>query len=792
MAPFKVGPDFIDPGYHALATGRPGRNLDPWLTSEELIEPLLVHGSRTPDVADVSVIEGVMGLFDGRLGTDGFASTAHIARLTNSPVVLVADISSASRSLAASLHGLRTFDDSITVAGVILNKSGSQRHFGEVARNCERIGLPVFGHLPRDAGISVPSRHLGLVPAAERDSAQATLDHLAASIEHHLDLDALLDLARSAPEIDAAPWSPRKAIERETIDLVATGDRGTHHQTRIAVAGGRAFTFRYAETEELMRASGLEPVIFDPIRDAHLPQDVHGIYLGGGFPEVHATALASNTSLLGELKSAAQAGMPIVAECAGMLYLLETLQGRPFADVLPATAAMGPRLTLGYRTAIAPQDTLIARAGETVRGHEFHRTQTEPGVGEHAAWELSADDKAWAEGFSLTFARGLPNIHASYLHTHWAGFSQLAARFAQACHDFAAHGRWQRPTVATTAEPGTSGPTANDTTAASGLLFHGDNEIDADLEDFAVNVRSAAPPAWLRAILTDELATLGSYPSTTSATDALAGHHGVRPDQVLVTNGASEGFTLLARALADRTWCIVHPQFTEPDAAARAAGIAPSYAFSLADIPTDADVIMIGNPTNPTGELHEATTLRSLLRPRRVLIVDEAFMDVAGDHESLIAADDMAGIVVVRSVTKTWSLAGVRAGYLVGDTNVLTGCARHQPHWSVNSLALAALCATTTPAAKKEAAAWYADVALRRAHLMNGLRALGLRARESHASFVLVQVGFGVREALRAKGFAVRRCDTFPGLDASWVRIAVREPAITDALLRALSEVLHA
>ena len=233
VAPAKVGPDYIDPGYHALATGRPGRNLDPWLTSEELIVPLLLHGARTPDPADVAVIEGVMGLFDGRIGTGGFASTAHLATLTRSPVILVADISSAARTIAATLHGLRTFDPGVDVVGVILNKAGSVRHAHEVRSSVEAIGLPVLGVLPRDAGVSAPSRHLGLIPAAERTDASTTQLISAASGEWDDELFSRLGLPRRLmPPIVSAGTrlgTLRPALARDlgigAIDVVAQAQR---------------------------------------------------------------------------------------------------------------------------------------------------------------------------------------------------------------------------------------------------------------------------------------------------------------------------------------------------------------------------------------------------------------------------------------------------------------------------------------------------------------------------------------------------------------------------------------
>lgn len=423
----KVGPDYIDPGYHALASGRPGRNLDPHLCGPDAMVPLLLHGARG---ADVAVVEGVMGLFDGKVGTDGFSSTAHVATLTRSPVVLVVDVSRASRSLGAVVHGMATYDDAVDVVGVVLNQVSSPRMVDEVRR---AMPLPVLGALPRDADVSAPSRHLGLVPAAERGLAADALDRLAAQVEAHLDLDALLDVARAAPALDGEAWDAGAALE-------ASGARGQRHagpdgpvapRTRpvVAVAGGRAFTFRYAETEELLRAAGCEPVAFDPMGDAGLPAGTRGIYLGGGFPEVHAAELTGNAPLRRELAAAVADGVPTVAECAGLLYLADTLDGAPMVGAVPASAAMHERLTLRYPEAVAPHDTLLTRAGERVTGHEFHRTRIDPGHGPVPAWEVDGI----AEGFAG------PTLHASYLHTHWAGHPQLTARFADAvrAHDHA-------------------------------------------------------------------------------------------------------------------------------------------------------------------------------------------------------------------------------------------------------------------------------------------------------------------------------------------------------------------
>jgi cobyrinic acid a,c-diamide synthase len=413
----KVGPDYIDPGYHALACGRPGRNLDPHLVGEQRIVPLLLHGAAD---AELAVIEGVMGLFDGKVGGRGFASTAHVATLTRSPVVLVVDIARSSRSIGAVVHGMATWDPDVRVAGVVLNQAGSPRHAREVA---DSIDLPVLGTIGRDPDLAVPSRHLGLVPAAERDEARHALDTLADRIAELVDLDAVLALARSAPELDGEPWEPTREVRSGGFETglrpsstigASTIGASTAGRPVVAMAGGRAFTFRYAETEELLRAAGCAVVGFDPMVDPRLPDGTAGIYLGGGFPEVHARGLTDNVVLRRELAAAIADGVPTVAECAGLLYLCDSLDSSPMVGAIAAEAAMTERLTLRYPTMTATTDSLLTRAGETITGHEFHRTQVTP----------ACDDLGYVG----------PSLYASYLHTHWAGHPQLAQRFADAVH----------------------------------------------------------------------------------------------------------------------------------------------------------------------------------------------------------------------------------------------------------------------------------------------------------------------------------------------------------------------
>ncbi|MFB4303656.1 cobyrinate a,c-diamide synthase [Actinomadura sp. NTSP31] len=420
VSPHKVGPDYIDPGYHSLATGRPGRNLDPWLTSEEMVVPLFLHGAAG---ADVAVVEGVMGLYDGAAGLGpsdsagggDYASTAHVATLLDAPVVLVVDASAAAgRSVAALVHGFRSFG-TVRVGGVILNRLGSDGHERMCRDAVEELGLPVLGALRRSDDAVTPSRHLGLVPAAERSAeAVESVRRLGDLVAASCDLDALLALAQGAPQLDAVPWDPSTAVPEK--------HRG---RPRIAVAGGPVFTFGYAENEELLEAAGAEVVRFDPLQDESLPDGTRGVVIGGGFPEVYAAQLSSNERLRKELAAFANASRPLYAECAGLLYLAQELDGVPMCGVLNgAKAAMAPRLTLGYRAAVAVADSVVARAGERVHGHEFHRTVTDPDHGETAAWQ-------WSASGPVGFVRG--DCVASYLHVHWAGSPWFASRMVAAC-----------------------------------------------------------------------------------------------------------------------------------------------------------------------------------------------------------------------------------------------------------------------------------------------------------------------------------------------------------------------
>jgi cobyrinic acid a,c-diamide synthase len=778
----KVGPDYIDPGYHSLATGRPGRNLDPHLVGEERLVPLLLHGAGG---ADVAIIEGVMGLYDGQIGGDGFASTAHVARVTQTPVVLVVDVSHASRSIAATVHGMVTWDPTVRVVGVILNKAGSQRHADEVIRALESTGLPVLGTLFRDDGIVAPSRHLGLIPADERDDAIAAVDRLAERIAAAVDLEAIVALAKQATALDADPWNPTSVVEVPVSPVVEVATKSPSKPPCIAVAGGRAFTFRYAETTELLEAAGCEVVTFDPLTDESLPDGTTGLYLGGGFPEMHASALSANEPLQAQLRSAIAAGLPTVAECAGLLYLCRSVDGAPMVGALDADAHMTPRLTLAYRTAVAPNDHLLAPAGTRVTGHEFHRTTVHP-TGD-AAWVTQAGPMGFAT----------PTLHASYLHTHWAGHPTLAERFASAARGFEArpagshlNQRTRATVVEVPAQPASKPP-------PNPLRHHGDREVREGLVDFAVNVYDGTRPAWLDDALRASLDAVDRYPDPTEAERAIARRHGRESDDVLATAGAAEAFGLIARLRDWKRPVIIHPQFTEPDVALATAEHAPQHVildaatgFTLDpdSVPDDADLVIIGNPTNPTSVLHPDAAIRALLKPGRTVVVDEAFMDAVPGERNSLAGVRTPGLIVIRSLTKLWSIPGIRAGYVLAAPDVIQQLRDLQPPWSASAPALAAMIACASEDARDEQNNRAKRLERDRATLITGLTELGIEvAGKPAAPFVLARVGAGVHAQLRDAGYAVRRCDTFPGLDDSWVRIAVRSPEIAAKFLATLT-----
>ncbi len=421
---FKVGPDYIDPMFHQHVTNRACRNLDPVLTSEAYVQECFAHHSQ---LCEYALVEGVMGLFDGighgeekQKSTD-FASTVHIARLLDLPVVLVIDCSRLSGSVAAIAHGYQSFDPRIKMAGVVLNRVGSDRHLSLLKDSLEPLQLPILGVLRRQDNITIPDRHLGLVPTAELLELNAVIDRLADLGDSCFDWQRLLPLLKS--EVTSTPVSLSAPVPLCPSSV------------RIAVARDRAFNFYYQDNLDLLQQLGAELVFWSPLTDAGLPQDVQGMYFGGGFPEVFAQQLAANTSAREAVKTAILGGMPAIAECGGLMYLCEQIidfeeQSWPMVGVLPTSAVMGKRLTLGYRRAVALQNSLLVDAGTTVYGHEFHRshlisTPTQPLF---QTSRYDCEENMGNEGWGW-----LKNVHASYIHLHWGESVEIPQRFLADC-----------------------------------------------------------------------------------------------------------------------------------------------------------------------------------------------------------------------------------------------------------------------------------------------------------------------------------------------------------------------
>jgi cobyrinic acid a,c-diamide synthase len=400
-----VGPDFIDPGYHALASGFPPRNLDAWLCGADAVPAL---AARAAAGGDVLIIEGVMGLFDG--ASDGtVSSTADVARLLDAPVLLVVDASALSDSVAALVHGYASYRPDLRLAGVILNQVGSAGHETLLREALAGSPTPVLGALPRDDAFRWRDRHLGLIPVAEQPAqVGAALDRLARGVAAHLDLAAVMAAAAAAPRRPTRP-----------VPLPPPGS-----PFRVAVAGGAAFTFTYTDTLDALVAAGAEIIPFDPLSAESLPPGIDGLLIGGGFPEVHGAQLAANAPLLADLRDQIANGLPAWAECGGLLLLARTLDGRRLAGVLPAAGAMSGQLTLGYRLATSTVASPIGPAGTTVRGHEFHYSTMDP-PGE--ALRLSSRWGERTDGFATE------TLLATYLHHHPGGDPSAVAAFAATC-----------------------------------------------------------------------------------------------------------------------------------------------------------------------------------------------------------------------------------------------------------------------------------------------------------------------------------------------------------------------
>ena len=442
---FKVGPDYIDPMFHRALTGRPAYNLDPVLTSEAYVQRC--YQTHVADV-EQAVVEGVMGLFDGAGGGDT-ASTAHIARLLHLPVVLVVDCGRLSRSLAAILHGYCTFDPQVHIAGVVLNQVGSDRHRAMLQAAIAPLQIPVLGIFPRDSDLTLPDRHLGLVPTNELPDLTRRFDYLATLGQRCCDWDALSPLlaVRGVGERRG-----RGAGERGSKGLATPGLPGFPRSQgkkaseiaaplRIGVARDRAFNFYYADNLAALEQAGAECIPFSPLTDSAPPSDLDGLYLGGGFPEIFAAALADNVSMKKALAKQLAAGLPTIAECGGLMYLGRSLtdfdgQTWPMVGALPLDTAMTGRLSLGYRRVTALQASPLLPAGATLWGHEFHRSALASPVTHplYATEPYPVEGAAPPQSSQEGICQG--DIHASYVHLHWGDRPELPARFIRYCQKF--------------------------------------------------------------------------------------------------------------------------------------------------------------------------------------------------------------------------------------------------------------------------------------------------------------------------------------------------------------------
>jgi len=416
---YKVGPDYIDPGYHTSATGRPSRNLDTWMIPAERVKELF---SRSAVNADICIIEGVMGLFDGYDGRTESGSTAEVAKLLSAPVVLVIDAGSMARSAAAIALGFKTFDPQLNLAGVILNNVAGAAHAQWLTEAVQSVGLTVLGCVSRDQNLSVPERHLGLYMAGERTAAtQKFIEAAKEVVRQNIDLSALESLARTAPEMEDGVRTLR----------VPTLERAT----RIGIARDEAFCFYYEDNFDLLREAGAELVFFSPLHDSAPPPNLSGLYLGGGYPELYAAQLAENESMRAALKSAIESGIPTYAECGGLMSLAESYFDDagieyPMMGVLPGSTRLTGKLKMGYREVVGLESSPLLEKSQTARGHEFHYSEwIRPEESNSFAYEIQPrmGGESQPEGFTKN------NLLASYVHLHFASNPTLARNFVAAC-----------------------------------------------------------------------------------------------------------------------------------------------------------------------------------------------------------------------------------------------------------------------------------------------------------------------------------------------------------------------
>ncbi len=433
VQPFKCGPDYIDPGHHRAAAGRPSRNLDCWMMGEEGVRRSFARAAAD---ADCAVVEGVMGLFDGAFSGKIDGSTAHVAKLLGIPVILVVNAKAMARSLAALVHGFATFEPGVEIVGVIANNVSSPKHEGLLKEALTAAQLPpLLGAIPHEKKLELPERHLGLLPSPESKLDDEWHERLADLVEQHVDIDLLLKLSGE----DGSPSRARggEAVPERPFDFVEAAScrftcGGTPH---LGIARDEAFNFYYEDNLDLLRESGVVLVPFSPIHDERLPDGLDGLYLGGGFPEMFAPQLARNTSMRQAVKAFADADGSIFAECGGLMYLCEAIEDAAktrhmMCGVIPAVARMGSKLRrLGYVEAKTSGDSFFGSAGTVIRGHEFHWSDVEL-TGSGASPEPAFRTRGASGGDWTPMGFHVGKVIASYFHAHFLSSPTAAAAWA--------------------------------------------------------------------------------------------------------------------------------------------------------------------------------------------------------------------------------------------------------------------------------------------------------------------------------------------------------------------------
>ncbi len=421
VAPYKVGPDFIDPGLHSLVTGTASRNLDLWLLEEETVLYLLQKNS---ELQDISIIEGVMGLYDGR-GTKSEASTAHLAKVVDAPVVLVVDGSGVAASIAAQVLGYKLYDPELRLAGVIVNRVSGEAHYQLLRTVIERdVNLPCFGYLKKTDQIHLQSRHLGLIPGIEVRGLAGQTKQLVELVEETIDLDALVALADSAEEMKST-LNSRSAVNQ------------MNSMVRIGLARDEAFHFYYQDNLDLLREMGAELVEFSPLVDGKLPEELDGLYIGGGFPEIFASQLMNNHGMRSALAEAVGEGVPTYAECGGMMYLtrgIENLEGERFemVGVIPAVSLMTEKLQRFGYVEVEFAQNIFDLKGVKIPAHEFHysRLVTDEACELNYTYQVKRKDRSWDCGI------GLDNLLAGYPHLHFYSNLRIAEALLARCRKY--------------------------------------------------------------------------------------------------------------------------------------------------------------------------------------------------------------------------------------------------------------------------------------------------------------------------------------------------------------------